>query len=289
MGPIPQAIQHLYPFKPHYLSVGGPRMHYVDEGQGPAVVMLHGNPTWSFYYRELISGLCDQYRVIAPDHVGCGLSDKPQRYAYTLATHIENLERLLERLKLEEFTLVVHDWGGAIGFGYACRHPERVRRFIIFNTAAFFGRIPVRIRVCRVPIFGMLAVRGLNGFARAAVRMACKDRRRMTGAVQAGYLLPYADFRSRIAIHRFVQDIPTSSSHPTYPLMRSIETALSQLRDRPMLICWGMRDFCFTEAFLDGWIDRFPEAQVHRFADAGHYVVEDAGEAILPLIQGFLA
>lgn len=251
--------------------------------------MLHGNPTWSFYYRDLILGLRDRYRVIAPDHMGCGLSDKPQDYPYTLATHIDNVERLIDHLGLADFTLVVHDWGGAIGFGYAMRHAERVRRFVVFNTAAFLGRVPLRILACRTPLLGALAVRGLNAFAGAAVVMACKNRARMTPDVKRGYLLPYDSWANRVAVHRFVQDIPTRPSHPTFPLLREIETALPQFRDRPTLICWGMRDFCFNEAFLDGWIARFPDAEVHRFAEAGHYVVEDAGEAIVRWMKDFLA
>ncbi|MCK4658975.1 MAG: alpha/beta fold hydrolase [Phycisphaerae bacterium] len=288
MQPLPQAIKELYPFEPHYVTVGGWRMHYVDHGQGPPVVMLHGNPTWSFYYRDLIKGLSDRFRVVAPDHIGCGLSDKPQRYAYTLATHIENLKRLLDHLQLDNITLVVHDWGGAVGFGYAVRHPQRVRRLIVFNSAAFFGRVPLRIRLCRVPVFGTLAVRGLNAFARLATSLACKNRSRMTADVKAGYLWPYPDFASRIAIHRFVQDIPTRPSHPTYRLIQDIEAALPQFRDRPMLICWGMGDFCFTEAFLKKWVERFPLAQVHCLPAAGHYVVEDAAAQILPQVRDFL-
>ena len=284
LGPI----RHLYPFESHYLELSGPRMHYVDSGRGPAVVMLHGNPTWSFHYRDLIRGLCDDYRVIAPDHVGCGLSDKPQDYPYTLATHIDNLERLIDHLGLDQITLVMHDWGGAIGCGFAVRRPQRVHRLIVFNTAAFPGRTPLRIRACRLPIFGPIAVRRLNAFARCGTWMACKNRSRMTPDVRAGYLLPYDNYPNRVAILRFVQDIPVGPSHPTYPLIRSIEAGLAELRDRPMLICWGMRDFCFTERFLDCWIERFPEAEVHRFAEAGHYVVEDAADEILPLVRSFL-
>ena len=283
-----EPIRHLYPFEPHYFDTGGPRMHYVDCGGGSAVVMLHGNPTWSFYYRDLIRGLCDAYRVIAPDHVGCGLSDKPQDYRYTLATHIDNLERLIDNLGLDEITLAMHDWGGGIGCGFAVRHPQRVRRLIVFNTAAFPGRTPLRIRACRLPILGPVIVRGLNAFARSGIRMACKNHSRMTPDVRAGYLLPYDSYANRVAILRFVQDIPVGPSHRTYPLLRSIEAGLAELRDHPMLICWGMRDFCFTEAFLDGWIERFPQAEVHRFAEAGHYVVEDAAEEILPRLRGFL-
>jgi len=281
-------IRHLYPFESHHLDIDGLRMHYLDEGSGPAVLMLHGNPTWSFYYRELVTGLRDRLRCVVPDHMGCGLSDKPQDYPYTLAKHIDNAERLVDHLGLADLTLVVHDWGGAIGCGLAVRRPELVRRLVVCNTAAFHGRTPWRIRVCRTPGLGALAVRGLNLFARSAVVMACKNRGRMTPDVRAGYLLPYDTWAHRVAIHRFVQDIPVHNSHTTRGLIAEIDAGLGGLRDRPMLVCWGMRDFCFNRAFLDGWVRRFPNAEVHRYADAGHYVVEDAIDRILPAVRGFL-
>ena len=282
-------LADLYPFKSCYFDLGNERMHYVDEGNGPAVVMLHGNPTWSFYYRELIKGLRDGYRVVAPDHIGCGLSDKPQDYDYTLAAHIQNVSNLLDHLSLDDVTLAVHDWGGAIGFGWAMRNPDCVRRFILFNTAAFFGPCPLRIRLCRWPILGDVAVRGLNAFARGAVYFACKRRERMTGPVKRGYLLPYDNFANRVAMLRFVRDIPLQRGQPSYRVLEDIEDALPLFRDRPMLICWGGRDFCFNDWYLDAWEARFPSAEVHRFEDAGHYVLEDAGERILLLIRGFLS
>ena len=138
-------IRDLYPFESKYTTIGGQRLHYIDEGQGPAIVLLHGNPTWSFYYRELIKGLRGQYRVIAPDHMGCGLSEKPQRYPYTLQRHIENVDTLLARLNIDgPLALGMHDWGGPIGVGYALRHVERISHLIIFNTAVFLGDIPAR-------------------------------------------------------------------------------------------------------------------------------------------------
>ncbi len=282
------AIRHLYPFASHYLNVGGQRMHYVDEGRGSPVLMLHGNPSWSFYYRNAIRELADSHRVVAPDHVGCGLSEKPQQYAYCLRQHIDNLEKLVEHLDLNDITLMVHDWGGAIGFGFAMRHPERIKRLVVLNTAAFSGPVPRRIMACRIPFLGALAVRTFNGFARGAIWTACCNRERMTSDVRKGYLLPYADYRSRVAIHRFVQDIPTRRTHPTYELIQKIDGSLALLVDRPMILFWGMRDFCFNETFLDGWTRRFPEAEVHRFEDAGHYVLEDAHERILPLLRDFL-
>ncbi len=282
-----EQIKHLYPFRSHYLTIGGQRMHYVDQGQGPPIVMLHGNPTWSFFYRGLISGLSDEHRAIAPDHIGCGLSEKPQNYPYTLAQHVDNFEQLVDHLRLDAFTLVVHDWGGAIGFGYALRHPERLKRIVVLNTTAFLGPIPLRIRACRIPVFGALAVRVLNVFAGGAVRMACRNRDGMSPDVKKGYLLPYGDYRSRVAIHRFVQDIPTKPPHPSYELVQEIDASLARLKDRPMVLLWGMKDFCFNEAFLQGWIDRFPDAEVHRL-DAGHYVLEDAPEDVLQLVRKFL-
>ncbi|MCG3136406.1 MAG: Haloalkane dehalogenase 2 [Phycisphaerae bacterium] len=277
-----------YPFTSHWLPLDGRRLHYVDEGSGPAVVMLHGNPTWSFYYRELIRELSPHYRIIVPDHLGMGLSDKPQDYPYRLADHIANLERLLDQLGLQRMILVMHDWGGAIGMGYAMRHVEKIAGLVLFNTAAYSGPCPWRIRVCRWPIVGPLLVRGLNGFAWPATWMASKRPGGLPTAVRAGYLHPYQSWRDRVAILRFVQDIPLSANHPTYVLLQKIDAGLAQFRNHPVLIGWGMRDFCFNEYFLNGWIERFPQAQVHRFSDAGHYVVEDAREQILPLIRQFL-
>ncbi len=280
----------LYPFQSHWLDIGGVYMHYLDEGAGDPILMLHGNPTWSFYYRDLVIGLRDRYRVIVPDHVGCGMSDKPQSYPYTLSTHIKNLQCLIDHLGLDRVTLAVHDWGGAIGMGWAVRNLRKVERLIVFNTAAFLGgRMPMRIAICRLPLLGALLVRGLNGFARPATWLASTQHHRMAREVRRGYLLPYDSWSNRIAVHRFVQDIPSSPRVPSYYVVERLQLALAQLRDRPMIVFWGMRDFCFTPFFLDEWIRRFPQAEVHKFEDAGHYVVEDAHERILPALSKFLA
>jgi haloalkane dehalogenase len=294
-GPPPEpdprvaTLGDLYPFASHHVNVGGARMHYIDEGDGPPVIMLHGNPTWSFYFRELVRGLRDRHRVLVPDHIGCGFSDKPQSYPYTLATHIDNVERLIDHLNLSDVTLVVHDWGGAIGLGWAVRHPARVRRLVLFNTAAFVGGpIPLRIRASRWPVFGDVALLRFNAFARGAVRMACRHRERMTPDVKRGYLLPYDTPAHRVGTLCFVRDVPVTPKVPSYRLIRQIDSSLRQFRDRPMLICWGMKDFCLTDWYLTEWLARFPQAEVHRFEDAGHYVIEDAHERILPLLNAFL-
>ncbi|MFZ5478531.1 MAG: alpha/beta fold hydrolase [Myxococcota bacterium] len=272
----------LYPFASHFL---GPQ-HYVDEGEGSPVLCVHGNPTWSFMWREVVLALRGSHRVVAPDHVGCGLSEKPPGWTYRLRDHIDNLERLVLHLDLRDVTLVVHDWGGAIGMGLAGRHPDRVARIAVLNTAAFPSRhIPLRIAACRVPGFGALAIRGLNGFAGAAVHMATE--RGLDPDVKAGYLAPYDSWANRIATLRFVQDIPMSDDHPSMATLKEVEAGLARLADRPMLIAWGERDWCFTPTFRAEWERRFPRARVVKFEDAGHYVVEDARERMVPLLAEF--
>lgn len=281
----------LYPFQSHWFSRNGARIHYLDEGQGPAVVLLHGNPTWSFMWRNVVLALRRDCRVIVPDHVGCGLSDRPSpgTYSYRLADRAEDLLRLLDGLKIDRAALVGHDWGGAIGMGAAVRSPSRFSRFVLMNTAAFLlRRCPLRIRLCLLPGVGRLAVQGLNVFAQAALRVCVERRDRITPAVRAGYLAPYDSWRNREAIYRFIRDIPLRRSHPTHATLSAIEAALPQFRDRPICLIWGMRDWVFTAEFLDRFIQAWPHAEVHRLPDAGHYLLEDSGEQVVPLVEAFL-
>ena len=282
-------IRSLYPFEPRFHDHDGLVQHFVDEGpsDGPPLLFLHGNPTWSFLWRDAIQALSARYRCVAPDHVGCGLSDKPQGWSYRLADHAENALALVEALDLRDVTLVVHDWGGAIGCALARRAPERIARLVVTNTAAFRApRIPFRIAVCRTPLFGKLAVRGLNAFARAATKMTTV--RPLAPAVKRGYLLPYDSWEARIATHAFVEDIPMKPGHPSWDELVATEDALDDLADRPTAIFWGNRDWCFSPEFRTEWERRFPEARVHAFDDAGHYLLEDAGDRILPLLGDFL-
>lgn len=279
-----------YPFASHFLDLDGLRYHYVDEGHGEPLLMVHGNPTWSFAWRKLIGDLRSDYRTLAVDHIGCGFSDKPHDYPYVLRQHINNLCRFIEDRELRNITLLGHDWGGCIGMGAAVRLPDRFSRFVLFNTAAFRSqRIPFRIAICRIPILGAIGVRGLNLFSRAALRMAVVDRQRMTPAIKAGYLAPYDSWANRVAVHRFVQDIPLRPSHPSYDTLLEIENGLLQFRERPMLFIWGERDWCFTTAFLEEFEQRFPQAETLRIPHAGHYVFEDAPELIIPRVREFLS
>jgi haloalkane dehalogenase len=280
--------ERLYPFAAKKISIDGLNLSYLDQGKGKVIVMLHGNPTWSFYYRNLVKQLQESYRVIVPDHMGCGYSDKPQDYPYTLKTHIDNLEILLTELNIEKFSLVIHDWGGAIGMGMAVRKPENVESIVVLNTAAFRSqRIPLRISVCRIPLAGDIIVRGFNGFARAALTMAVAHK--MSPAVAQGYLEPYDSWAHRIALLRFVQDIPLKPKDGSWQTLVEIEKGLAQFQNTPVLILWGGKDFCFNRHFYDEWLQRFPTAESHFLPEAGHYVLEDAFDTIAPMISTFFA
>ncbi len=286
---LPSEVRAVYPWTGHLLDVNGGRMHYLDEGprDGPVMLCVHGNPTWSFYWREIVAHYSDRYRVIVPDHVGCGLSDKPQEWDYRLAQHVANLQMLVDHLDLQDITMVVHDWGGAIGMGVATRYPGRFARFVVTNTAAFLSRaIPPSIAVVKVPGFGALAVRGGNAFARAATFRAVS--RPLSSEAKAGLLFPYGSWADRIATLRFVQDIPLAEKHPSYAMLASIDEGLSCLTEHPMLLCWGDDDFCFTPAFRAEWERRFPAAQSLHWSGVGHYVMEDAPDAVLQAMDAFL-
>lgn len=290
----PRRFNNSYPFTGRRLDLGGIEMHYLDEGDGPPVLMLHGNPTWSFYYRGLVAALRGDFRCIVPDHVGCGLSDKPsdRRYRYTLQSRVRDVETLLDHLAIAEpLTLVLHDWGGMIGMAVAARRPERIARLVIFNTAGFRlpagKQLPLRLRLIRNHRwFAGVAVRGFNAFAFAATRMA--TARGLSAEACAGLPAPYDSWANRIATLRFVQDIPLAPGDPSYALVREVDEALHQFADRPALVCWGMKDFVFDGDYLAEWRRRLPNAEVHEFPDAGHYVLEDAGEQIEPLVRAFL-
>ena len=290
-----QVDPSLYPFASHFLGVDGLRLHYLDDGHGDPVVMLHGNPTWSFYYRNLVKALRGTHRCIVPDHLGCGLSDKPtaDQYNFSLRSRIDDLEELLDHLNLSgKVTLVLHDWGGMIGMGYAVRHPKRIARLIILNTSAFHlpksKRLPWALWLGRNTWLGAWLILHMNAFCRAAAQIGTK-RRRLSPMVRAGLLAPHDTPAHRLAVLRFVQTIPLRPGDAGYDLVSAIEAGLEQFQDRPMLICWGMKDFVFDSHFLAEWEQRFPKAGVVRFADCGHYVLEDAPEEIVECVRRFLS
>ena len=281
-----------FPWASKSLDVGAGRLAYLDEGprDAPVLLMLHGNPTWSFFYRNLVKAFSGEHRVVVPDHLGCGRSDKPQDYAYRLEDHVANVTRLVEHLGLADINLVVHDWGGAIGMGFAVANPDKVARLVVLNTAAFpSDRIPFTINLCRIPGFGALSIRGLNAFVRVALLRCVHHTERLTDAVKAGYRAPYDSWANRVANLRFVEDIPMSARHPTHAALTRIADGLAGLRGKPMLIAWGAHDFVFDRSFYDEWVARFPDAEAHYIEDASHYVLEDAHERVVQWMRPLLA
>ena len=297
-----------YPFEPRRVQVRpGIAMSYLDEGPRDGeiaapevVVMLHGNPSWSFYWRHLVLALRDRYRCIVPDHVGMGLSDKPgdaagasPRYDYTLQSRIDDLQALLHHAGVDDatpVTLVVHDWGGMIGFGWALSHMAQVRRLVILNTAAFpmpaAKRFPWRLALGRDSRIGGWLIRRFNLFARGAAWFGTE--RRLPAGVRAAYIDPYQGWANAISTLRFMQDIPLAEGDRAWPLLVRAGERLPQYADRPAFIGWGLRDFVFDKHCLDAFRQALPGAEVHAFEDAGHYVLEDRHEVLVPAIRGFL-
>ena len=284
----------LYPFKSQFMAIAGHRYHYIEAGEGDPVVMIHGNPSWSFYFRVLIQRLSPAYHCLAPDHIGMGYSDKPgdAAYNYTLPQRVKDLEEFLEAKGINQnITLIVHDWGGAIGMSYARRHPEAIKKLVILNTSAFHipegKRLPLMLHLTRTPI-GAFVVRAFNGFSAAATHIGVK-RSRMSRELRQAYCAPYNSWHNRIATLRFVQDIPLKKGDPGFDYVEDLQNHLHLFRNTPVLIAWGLKDEVFDIHFLNKWIEYLPQAQVHRFEDCGHYVLEDAQEEIGKLIHDFLA
>jgi len=273
----------------------GQRMHYLDEGprDAPPVLMLHGNPTWSFYYRNLVIALRGQFRCIVPDHLGCGMSDKPgdSDYDYRLKSRVEDIAALVNHLDLKRpLTLVVHDWGGMIGFTWAVDNPDQVAKMVVLNTAAFplpeDKKMPAALSLVRDTAVGSFLVTRFNAFSGIAARVAFKKP--VSKEVRQAYKLPYDSPENRIATLRFVQDIPLSEKDPGFDILTNTAKRLHLLQEKPCLIAWGERDFVFDAPFLNKWLEYFPDAEVHRFADCGHYVLEDGGPALIDTISHFI-
>ncbi len=286
-------VDEEFPFKSHWYDRGeGHRMHYIDEGEGDPIVCVHGNPTWSFFFRHLITRMSRSNRVIAIDHIGCGFSDKPsaQNYNYRLANRIDDLEGLLDHLDIRSgATLVAHDWGGAIGFGAAGRNPDRFSSLVAMNTAAFSlpaGKpFPWIIRPAR-SFLGEFLVRGLDAFVLGTLFIGT-SRRKLSRADRAGYRAPYNNWNNRLAVHRFVEDIPLQPGDPSWDTLAEVEAGLAALSEHPLLLLWGSRDPVFDVDFLKEWRRRFPTAHWREWSDCSHLLLDDAPEEVITEIRNF--
>ena len=283
-----------YPFAPKRFDRGdGIEMSYLDEGQGHPVLMVHGNPTWSYYYRHLVLALRGSHRCIVPDHVGMGLSDKPDdsRYRYTLDSRVADLDALMAKLEPSQpVTLIAHDWGGLIGLAWALKHPQRIARIVLLNTAGFTmpadKRLPGLLKLGRDSSLGALLIRGFNAFSAGATRLAVKKP--MPAAERRAFTAPYDSWAHRIATLRFVQDIPLSAADPAWATVSELGQRLGEFAHTPALLLWGMQDFVFDHTCLREFRRAWPQARAVEYAEAGHYVLEDARAEVLAEVAAFL-
>lgn len=265
----------LYPLRSRYLDMDCGRMHYVDEGQGPPVVMVHGTPTWSFLYRHLIQDLSRDHRVIAIDHMGFGLSDKPEHWGYQPEDHARNLETLIERLALRDFTLVVHDFGGPIGLSYAVRRTENVRAVVLFNTWMWSLRGTPTEKVSKFmggPV-GRFLYKGLNFSPRVLIKAAFGDKRKLTKDIHRHYIEAFPTPATRQGPWVLAKELIGSSDW--YDSLWQHRNLLARM---PALLLWGMKDPTFGKDALDRWRSVLPDARAVEFPEAGHFVQEEAPE-----------
>lgn len=280
-------FKDLYPFTSRFIDVGGFKMHYVDEGRGPVVLLIHGNPTWSFYYRDLIKRLSTTCRVIAPDHIGCGLSDHPKGKHFRAKDRVAHLKSLVDQLGLSSYSIVMHDWGGAIGTTLAIQNLAAVEKLVYFNTTLTETEsLPFFIRLSARPPMGKFITQTTKIFLKLATDFGVG--RKLPKRVKQGYLFPYRSRKDRVAIWDFVQDIPFNIDHPTYMGMMDIGRAVPELAKKPIKIMWGLKDPCFHSEMLTQVVRLFPHAEVVEFPNGSHLVVEDETDAISRLLEEFL-
>jgi len=282
-----------FPFPPRYLDLGHWRMHYVDAGSGDPVVLLHGDPTWGYLYRAFIPSLAARGRCIVPDHMGMGKSEVPEVPSpYRLGHHIDNLETLLLSLDLRRLTLVLHDWGGPVGLGFAVRHPARIKRLILTNTWAFAAwpgaPLPRLLEIIRSPR-GEAFVLARNGYVRPALLGTTAHPEHLTDAILDAYLAPFPTPESRRALLSWSRDIPFAPGDASYAEMERIEQGLPQFDAIPTLLVWGMQDPVLPPSVLRRWQALYPGAVTHEIAAASHFLQEDAPAAVLAAIEKFLA
>ena len=281
-----------FPFAPRYLDINGFEMHFVDEGSGEAVLLLHGDPTWGYLWRKFIPSLSRRSRCIVPDQMGMGKSGTPpDPYPYRLRHHIANLEALLLRLGLHDLTLVLHDWGGPVGLGVATRHPHWIKRLILMNTWAFApwpgGPFPRLIEIIRSDR-GEKFVLEKNGYLEPALMGTTHYPEKLTKSVMDAYRAPFPTPASRRALLCWSRDIPIGETDPSYAEMKQIEHGLTTFAGTPTLLVWGMRDPVLSESVLRTWQRLYPHAVTREIDDASHFLQEDAPGRIVGFIEEFL-
>jgi haloalkane dehalogenase len=267
-----------------WVEVDGARIHYVDEGSGEPILLLHGNPTWSFLYRKIIVGLRDRFRCVALDYPGYGMSTAPLQYCFTPREHSTVVEHFVDKLELENLTMMVQDWGGPIGLGFAGRRPELVHRIVIGNTFAW-PLTDRRVRVFSAALGGWPG-RLLNRWFNLVPRVFFIRgfAHKLPPRVVAQYMAPWRDPLRRAPAAIGPRQLVAASEYLT-----EVESGLARVADRPALIVWGLRDFAFRDAMRKRFEDSFPNHRTRLFDDASHFLQEDAGERIADEIKSFVS
>ncbi len=274
-------------FTSRFVEIGEHRMHYLDEGDGPAVVLLHGNPTWCYLYRHLITNLSKNYRVIAPDQIGCGMSSRVSDFI-RFKERVSQFGQFIEQLGLGKFSLVMHDWGGPIGTAMALDRQSQVERLVYFNTTLTeVDSLPRLIKMAAAPVIGPFLTYWTDRFIRYTTELGVGGK--LSEKDKQGYFWPYKSVKSRKAIHDFVKDIPFSSSHPSYHELESLRGGINSLASLPVQIIWGLKDPCFHKGVMESVASHYPNAEVHAFEDASHLVIEDKRSEVLGLLRRFLS
>jgi len=277
--------EELFPFTSHFIDVAGARVHYIDEGDGPVFLALHGNPTWSFLYRHIVHGLKDRFRCVALDYPGFGLSAAPPGYRYTVAEHARVVEEFVDRLGLRDVTLMVQDWGGPIGFWVATRRPERFRGFVIGNTWAWplAGDRATEwfSKVLGSRILGGFLVRRADIFVNVFMKGGIR-RKKLTPAERAMYKRPHPTPASRVPVHVMPREILAAQE-----LLAEVEQGLKRVADKPALIVWGDKDPGFKEPHRRRWERTFPNHRTEILRGASHYIQEDAPDEIVAAVKAW--
>jgi haloalkane dehalogenase len=300
MGGIPadETFDGTFPFAPHFSTAAGFRMHYVDEGSGEPILLIHGEPTWAYLYRNFIPALSRNFRVIAPDHMGFGKSESPADGHYTLSGHAHNLGLLIEELDLRDITLVMHDWGGSIGTVIASRHADRMKRFVAMNTIFGTDR---NVREKRLtPWFGAIkemeeagqlevVLSNLRYLVGGIMMMLGMQRR---GVVTDTWLRAYAEQFATAEECRAAIAFPLEGLHldRIRDTMVAALPGLSKLSEAgvPAMMIEGMQDHAiWPHVAIAGFKAFFPQGTVHEIPNAGHFIQEDAHEIVVPLIEEF--
>lgn len=275
-----------YPFKHNYFKVNDTTMHYVDEGEGEVLLFVHGTPSWSFEFRNVIKFLSKKYRCIAIDHIGFGLSEKPAKYDYTVQNHTASLLKLITHLQLNQFTMLVHDFGGIIGLAAAEQIPEKIKGLVILNTWCRSIQDEPEYKKMKMilgsPLMPLL-YRYLNFSAKYILPAAFGERSRLTPEIHQHFLRPFSKASERNGTIAFAKSLLRDQDY-----YASVGKKLSILKDKPVLIIWGMKDEFITEKHLLWMQEQFPGSKVVRYDDAGHFVLEEKSVVAGPVIAEFM-